>query len=414
VTAPLAARAPRGVDRRGIATLSVGHLAADFAQGVVPALLVFLIPKHDLSYTGAAAVILMSSLSAALVQPLSGHLSDRRGGMWQLSAGVLLGGAGVAGAAVAPSYPLLLLSVFVAGLGVGAFHPEAAKFALYVSGERRASGMSLFSIGGNAGIAVGPILTSTIVLALGLTGGLLLVIPGVVAAALLLAGARHLSAFLPERAERREHEARPRTVGAQTGALWLLVLISVLRSVGYFGIITFVPLYEVSQGAGEAEATRLLTYILAAGAAATLLAGPLADRIGLKPVIVWSGVATVPLLLFYDLHGGWLGAAAVMLCGAGITGTFGVQIVLAQQYMPRHVAMASGLTVGVPIGAGAAAAVLLGAIADAVDLRTALLATAVAPAAAVFLTFALPPVRGQRETAVYGRALDPARVDLPG
>lgn len=382
--------ARNSIDRRGMASLAIGHFTVDLAQGVPPALLVFLIPKLHLTYAMGAGVILAVSLSAALVQPLSSRLSDRPdGAMWLLSAGVLLGGAGVSLAAVAPSYPLVLCCVFASGLGIGVYHPEAAKFARYVSGVRRASGMSLFAIGGNAGVAVGPILTSTLVIALGLEGGLLLFVPAVLAAAVLTTESRYLRAFIPREASAN----RRRIVGGQPRALWLLVVVGVLRSVGYFGIFTFVPLYEVAQGASKADGTRLLTYVLATGAVATLVAGPIADRIGGRPVLFWSGVAGIPLLIFYVLHRGLLGDAALMLSGASISATFGVQIVMAQQYLPGRVALASGLTVGVPIGLGATAAVGLGAIADAIDLRTALLVTSIAPTLAAILTLGLAPVR---------------------
>ena len=383
------AAAPRTLDQRGILTLAIGHFSVDLAQGVPPALLVFLVPKLHLTYAMGAGVILAVSLSASIVQPLSGRLSDRpNGAMWLLSAGVLLGSCGVALAAVAPNYPLVLLCVFAAGLGIGVYHPEAAKFAGYVSGARRASGMSLFAIGGNAGVAVGPLLTSTIVVALGLVGGLLLIVPGVLAAALILFEARYLRGFVPSASGARD---QPRAPG-QPRALGLLVAISVLRSVGYFGIFTFVPLYEVAHGVSKSGGTRLLTYVLATGVVATLAAGPIADRVGGRPVLFWSGLICAPLLAFYVVHRGLPGDAALMLAGASISATFGVQIAMAQQYMPGGVALASGLIVGVPIGLGAAAAVVLGAIADAVDLRAALLLTTIGPALAAVLTLGLAPV----------------------
>ena len=114
----------RGVDRRAMASLCAGHFATDLAQGAPPALLVFLVPKLDLSYTLAAAVILVATFSSSIVQPAFGLWSDSRGAMWLLPAGVALAGAGIALAAVAPNYPLLLLAVLLMGLGVAAFHPR--------------------------------------------------------------------------------------------------------------------------------------------------------------------------------------------------------------------------------------------------------------------------------------------------
>jgi FSR family fosmidomycin resistance protein-like MFS transporter len=186
------------IDRRAMALLSAGHLATDFAQGALPALLVFLVPKLDLSYTLAAAVVLVATLSSSIVQPAFGFWSDRRGAMWLLPGGVLLAGAGIALAAISPSYPVLLLFVLLSGLGVAAFHPEGSKFASYVSGRRRASGMAVFSVGGNLGFALGPLLGSVLVgSALGLEGGLLLVLPGLAVAALLVAEGGYLGRFIP-------------------------------------------------------------------------------------------------------------------------------------------------------------------------------------------------------------------------
>src|SRR6476620_3971080 len=160
-----------------MAALSSGHLATDFANGALPALLPFFVDKFDLSYTLAAAAVLASAVSSSIIQPLFGLWSDRRGAMWLLPAGVALAGIGIALAADAPSYWLVVLLVAVSGLGIAAYHPEGSKFASYVSGNRRASGMALFSLGGNIGYALGPIVATLLVIAFGLRGGLLLAIP---------------------------------------------------------------------------------------------------------------------------------------------------------------------------------------------------------------------------------------------
>lgn len=386
-----------GVDRRAMASLSLGHGATDLAQGAVPALLVFLVPKLDLSYTLAAAVVLVATFSSSVVQPVFGHWSDRRGAQWLLPGGVLLAGAGVALAAVAPSYPLLLVAVFAGGIGVAAFHPEGSKFASYVSGERRASGMAVFSVGGNVGFGLGPLLGSSLVVALGLQGGLLLAVPGLVVASLLLAEARYLGGFVPEGARAGpglSAEDRP-------GAFATLQGVVALRSIAHYGLFTFVPLWEVSKGASEAASTRLLSLFLLAGAIGTLIGGPLADRFGRKAVIVVTFGAAAPLIVTYVLVGGVVGDVALVLAGMAIISTFGVTTVLSQEYLPSRIATASGLSIGLAIGLGGIFAVSLGAVADSIDLKTAVLATAVGPALGALLALVLPPVArpGLVETA---------------
>src|SRR5262249_54890598 len=146
---------------------------------------------------------------------------------------------------------------------------------------------------------------------LGLEGGLLLAIPGALAAALLLRERHYLQRFVP----RRDVERTAREEPGQPRALALLISVATLRSMAWFGLITFVPLYEVAHGSSKAEGTRLLTYLLACGAALTLTTGPLADRFGRVPVILWTGVLCVPLVVVYIVEGGPLGAAAVIVAG---------------------------------------------------------------------------------------------------
>src|SRR3954452_1131763 len=133
--------------------LAAGHLGTDFANGALPALLPFLKDRFSLTYTLAAVLMLASTASSSLVQPLFGLWSDRRGAIWLLPTGVAVAGIGIGVAAAMPSYWLVALLVVVSGLGVAAFHPEGSKYAAYTSGQKRASGMSAFSIGGNIGFA---------------------------------------------------------------------------------------------------------------------------------------------------------------------------------------------------------------------------------------------------------------------
>jgi FSR family fosmidomycin resistance protein-like MFS transporter len=376
-----------------MAALSSGHLATDLAQGSLPALLPYLVDKFDLTYTLAAALVLAATISSSLIQPAFGLWSDARGALWLLPAGVALAGVGMAATSVAPAYWVALLCVLLAGVGVAAYHPEGSKFASYVSGSKRASGMSFFSVGGNVGFALGPLLAAAFISAFGLHGAVLLAVPGLVVAAALITVRGYLAEFAPSRAE---HAASgPAQAEERRGLLLLLVVVG-LRSVAHMGLFTFIPLWEKSQGHGATYGTVILGGFLIAGAVGTLCGGPLADRFGRRPVLRWSFVAATPLILVYVLVGGAVGIAAVILAGAAVIGTFGVTLVMSQEYLPARVGMASGLSIGLAIGVGGVAALTLGAVADAVDLEAALLCTALGPALALFVSMFLPPAPARR------------------
>jgi FSR family fosmidomycin resistance protein-like MFS transporter len=374
-----------GIDRRAMGALSGGHLAVDFASGSVPALIPFMTDKFHLGYALSALLLLAATASSSLVQPLFGLWSDRRGALWLIPGGTLLAAIGVGGAAISPAYPLVLLGVFAGGLGVAAFHPEGAKFAAYASGQRRASGMAYFNSGGNAGYALGAFATGQLVVWLGLIGGLVAMIPVALIAVALLRLAPQLAALKPDTTttEYRRGDDRRR-------AMAMLGVVIGLRSVSWFTLLAFVPLWIVSLGHSKAEGNRLLFLMLLAGAAGTLILGPVADRIGLRPTLVITQALVTPLILIFIYVGGIAGAVALALVGVCVVGTFGVTMVLSQLYLPRHVGMASGLSVGLAMGVGGVAAVILGAVADAIDLKTALTISALVPAFGVVACLRLP------------------------
>lgn len=377
--------ARRPMDRKAIAYLSGGHCATDLASGTLPALLPFFKDRFDLSYTLAALLILASTASSSLIQPVFGHLSDSRRMVWLLPAGIAVAGLGIGVGAVMPSYWLLLLFVVVSGLGIAAYHPESSKCASFAAGARRASGMSLFSVGGNIGFGLGPVLAVPLVEWLGMQGGLLIAVPTTLVAGVLL---RQLPRF---------HElakgsgARAARAGENDRrAMATLLTVITLRSVSVYALITFVPLYEESIGHSRAYGSHLLAAMLLTGGVGTLVAGPVADRIGKRPVLVASTALVAACTAVFVEVGGAIGAVALAAVGLCTIATYGVTTLMGQEYMPRNVGMASGLSIGLSIGLGGVAAVVLGAVADSVDLKTALWIGVAAPVLGLGLSLTLP------------------------
>ena len=383
------------LDRRAMTTLSGGHLSVDFASGAVPALLPFLSREFDLSYTATAALMLAVLVSSSLLQPLFGLWSDRRGAMWLLPGGVALAGVGTGLASVAPSYALVVALFFAAGVGIAAYHPEGAKFAAYASGRKRASGMSYFNIGGNSGYALAPILITPLAIWLGLEGGLLAMVPVVAFSFVLLRMLPSLRRLAPTpgtRSRRGRHGRRPghgpalpRDRAAQR------------RVVRAAGVRPAVDRRERRDGGGGG---RELALMLVSGAVGTLVLGPVADRVGLRRTLLVTQTALPFLIVVFVAVGGLVGTLALMLVGLSVVGTFGVTMVLGQLYLPRRVGVASGLTVGLSMGIGGIAAVVLGVVADAVDLQTALYLAAAGPAIGAVVCLFLPSPAVRRAPAV--------------
>lgn len=387
----------KGVDRRAMGILSSGHLFTDLNQGAVAALLPFLISERGLSLAAAGALVFAATVSSSLVQPLFGVFSDRTPIPALMPLGVLLAGVGMALVGVAPSYPLIFAAVVVSGVGVAAFHPEAARFANYVSGARRARGMSFFSVGGNAGFALGPLVATPLVLAFGLPGTLFLALPAALMAGVMFAETARMLRLAPQEAPNgsREVEAPPES----WGPFAVMIAVVAVRSFVYFGLVAFVAsYYERVHGASAALGNVALTVMLASGAVGTLFMGPLADRFGRKAVLAWSMLVLPPLVLAFAFVGPYPGMVMLALVGAATVGTFGVTVVMGQEYLPGRIGLAAGVTMGLSIGLGGIGAPLLGLLADAGGLRTTMLAIAALPVFGLVLSLTLPAkTRASRE-----------------
>jgi MFS transporter, FSR family, fosmidomycin resistance protein len=384
-----------------MAVLSLGHLCVDLCQGALPALLPFLIAAHGWSYGRASALVLAATLCSSVIQPLFGHLSDGRSLPWLMPAGVALAAIGISLAGVAGSYGLTFAVVVVSGLGVAAYHPEASRFANYVAGARRATAMSLFSVGGNAGLALGPAIVTPLALAFGLSGTPLVAVLPLAVAGLLVAELARLVRFRPAAATRATGSAGEETEPDQWRPFVRLTLAIAARSVVFFGLTTLVPLYFVGElHTSEGTANTALTVMLACGAVGTLVGGRLADRFSRRIVLRVSLGLLTPLLVVMLSGGVGVAIAALAFIGAATIATFSVTVVMGQEYLPNRLGVASGVTLGLSIGVGGIAAAGLGALADATSLRTALEVLAVVPLPALALALSLP--EGRRPAGAHG------------
>jgi FSR family fosmidomycin resistance protein-like MFS transporter len=379
-----------GLDRRGLAALASGHAAADLCQGSVPALIPFLISQRGYSYGAAGVLLLAVTVGSSIIQPLFGAVSDRLSLWWLMPVGVALAAIGIAGAGVAPNFALTTVAVGIGGLGVAAFHPEGARYANYASGVRRGTGMSLFSVGGNAGFALGPILVTPAVLALGLHGTLAVAVLPALAALVLAVELPQLRARTAD-AARAGHE-RAADGRDDWGAFGRLTAAISVRSGVYFGLQSFAPVWFIHHfGASAAAGNGALTAMLVAGALGTLVGGRLVDRIGSRRVLVGSMALQLPLLAGFVAAGG--GAlATVLLAAIGFVTvmSFSVTVVMGQEYLPSRLGIASGVTLGFSIGVGGVAAALLGVVADHAGLQAVMWTIVALPVLGTAVSLTLP------------------------
>ena len=375
-----------------VGLLVVAHAAADINQGAIPALIPFFIAEHHISYAAAAAVVFIVNLVSTIAQPAFGYIADRRSMPWMIPVAMLAIGCGVSFTGVAPSYRTGLAALVVSGLGIAMFHPEGARLMNYLAGEKKATAMSLFGIGGQLGFAFGPLIATALLLALGLKGTVYLIIPGAVMAVLVFIKLPALSAGYGKSGTR--HGAAVINGHDLWPAFICLSAALLCRSVVFYGLNTFLPLYLINVlHQSKATAGSALAVMLGSMVAGNFLGGTSADRMGYKMVTI-TGFALLAVLLpiFAFIDNATWAILLLIPIGAVLSLPFGPMVVMGQSYLPNHVGLASGITLGLAFSFGGLVTPVLGSIGDHYGLRATIVVVAFLPLVCTALSLVLPRV----------------------
>ena len=386
--------------RRTLFSLTTGHLTADLCAGALWALLPFLVVERHYSYAAAGIFALVISVTHAAVQPLVGAQGDRWESVPLLGAGLVVTGVGMGIVGFVYSFPLTLLAAALCSSGVAAFHPEAARWARRAAGSRIALDMSLYSVGGSAGYALGPLVVAAVLTPLGLHGTLVI-------AAVPFAGAVVVLSAVGRFRAREQHATsaarRMESMACEWRPFALFVAMFSVSSGIATGLMTFVPLYLVdARGTTPAAANVMTSILLAAAACGTVLGGYISHHVGRKSVFVAPQLVLVPAIALVPLVSGWALVPLVALAGVCSSANMAVAVVSAQEYLPSRMGLATGLTMGLCGGAGGLIVAALGPLGDAAGPAAVLYVLAALPLAVALLAALLPRPAACPEGTLWG------------
>lgn len=351
---------------------SLGHFAVDWCQGAVPALLPYFILQYDLSYREAATLIFANMMVASVIQPVFGYYSDKVSKPWFVPLGPLLAGASVVWIGFSTSYASLFAAAMMCGLGSSLFHPEGALMVNRIAGGEKGRALGAFSVGGNAGFAVGPAAAGLCAYGAGIEGlALFGVVNAAIAAAIFFCMPRALRAAAQSEAAAKKKRGAAENDWASFGKLSVIIL---ARALGFTLCNTFIPLYWIHVlGTDEGAGSTALSILFTVGACLTYGGGLLADRFSMRTIIRGAFLVMIPAMCLLTNSTDVTVATALLLpAAAAIFMPYSPIVVLGQTYLAKNAGFASGVTLGLTTTLGGLFAPVVGWAADLWGLQNAL------------------------------------------
>lgn len=345
---------------------SLGHLSVDWCQGAIPALLPYFIQHYELSYQEAGTLIFANVLIASVLQPLFGYYSDRISRPWFVPLGTVLCGLAVTLMGYCSSYGAVFLAAMLSGIGSAVFHPEAALMVNRIAAKAKGQALGTFSVGGNAGFAIGPVAAGFCAYKIGIHSLLLFGIINAVLAAIIF---MRMPAVLAQVSRYREQEKGQKSqAGGDNNwkAFGILSFPILARSIGFTLSNTFIPIYWMSVlHASATQGTTALSILFTLGACITFAGGLLADRFGYVTIIRAAFFCMAPTyLLLTHTTDIWIASLLLVPAAISIFMPYSPIVVLGQTYLARNAGFASGVTLGLTTTLGGVFAPMVGWAAD--------------------------------------------------
>ncbi len=389
------------MNRKYVYVLALGHFFCDIGMGALPAILPFFILQYGMDYQSVAGLMFASCFLSSVVQPAFGYLADRTSKIWFMPLGIFVSGAAMGLAGLFENYWAIFAVVTLSGIGSAIFHPEAARMIHKISGTKKGTALSIFSVGGNSGFAVGPMIAVAAITAFGMKGTAIFCLLALIMALVLLRVVPKIKTAIVEKASltatsNLESKVKKITAKNDWSSFARLTMLIIFSSIVICGLRSFIPLYWVQvMGLSTAAAGSALTLLFTLGVVTTFIGGLLADKLGYLKVVQFSYVLLVPMVaLLSQTMNPFMAYLLMVPIGFAMFAPFSSIVVLGQSYLARSIGFASGVTLGLSFSVGGVIVPLIGRFADTYGLSATMeLLAVVAIFAAIFAFFLPKPIK---------------------
>ena len=376
------------INKKVIFVLFLIHFIGDFFQSFIRPLLPVMANKFELSLAQVGLITGIATFMAFLIQPVFGYLADRYKTRVVLLVGSFAGAICIPMVGIAPYFWIVLLLIGLGSISSAIYHPTAAGMVSSYAGRRTGLAMSVFGLGGTMGFTVGPIVCSSYVTYMGMNRLPILTFFGVLVFAVLFI-------LIPaSNGSGSTHKDFLGSLRESIGNVWkpvaLIWSIACSRAFVEQSLLTFIPVLTAAEGHSLVSVGSILSLFTVGGSISALVCGHLVDRIGFKPVYLFSFVLSSPILLLFIHAAGWQIYPLAFLTGFLLLATLFPALALAQKVAPDGRSLASSIVMGLALGIAGLLMPLTGKMADAFGIRSVLNIVALIPLAAVVLIRYLP------------------------
>jgi FSR family fosmidomycin resistance protein-like MFS transporter len=392
-----------------LAAISVCHLLNDMMSSLLPAIYPLLKSSFNLNFAQVGLITLTYQTTASLLQPMIGFYTDKKPRPFSLPVGMGATLIGLILLAAARTFPALLVAAALVGTGSSVFHPESSRVARMASGGQHGLAQSIFQVGGNAGLSLGPLLAAFIVLPKG-QNSIAWFSLAALAGMILLTGVsswakNHAESWKRFSAKHDIDKPPDLSTGRITASIAILMALLFSKFVYLASLTSYYTFYLINKFQMSVEDAQVHLFVfLGAVALGTLIGGPVGDRIGRKSVIWVSILGVLPftlLLPYANLF--WTEILSVVI-GLILASAFSVIVVYAQELVPGKVGMISGLCFGFAFGMAGLGAAVLGWLADLTSINFVYLVCSYLPAVGLLAAF-LPNIERPRVRTIHEEAM---------
>ena len=349
-----------------VLTVSFAHLSHDIYSAFLAPLLPLLISKLGISLSMAGLLDVTRKLPS-LFNPFVGLIADRVCVRYFIIITPAITGITMSLLGIAPSYPILLILLFVAGISNTLFHVPSPVMIKHVSADQVGKGMSYYMLGGELARTLGPLLITAAISWWGLEDSWRVMPLGIIASIILYLKLKNIS--INKDFQRKKKETGARETFKKLIPFFLIIFgITIFRAAMKLALTLYLPTFLTQQGNTLWLAGISLAVLQFSGAIGTFFAGPISDKFGRKNILLITSIVNPILMWIFISANGSFMIPLLIIMGFFLFASGPVLLALVQDTDSDHPSFVNGIYMTISFGVSSLMVLLIGFLGDSFGL----------------------------------------------